>query len=762
MAIRNYSELSSYDFECLVRDLLQADWGVRLETFAPGPDAGVDIRLLGSRSDKRVNVQCKHSPNGSWGSLVSSLRKEATRNHERDLREYWLVTSASLTARAKSAASALFSAQDLVDHHVLGREDLDNMLTLHPTVEQANYKLYLSSVAVIQRILRNEAFVRQQALSERIMARRRLYVQNDGFYDAMKLLKEHRLCVISGEPGVGKTTLADMLVLDLVSRGYEPIAVEDDIADVDRLWKSDSKQVFLYDDFLGQNTLEQKLRSGEDTRIPNVIQRLAASKNHYLILTTREYILRAAQATYATLSSPDFTMSKYTLDLGSYTRFQRGHILYNHVYFSELPRAAGRSLARNQAFRAIVEHKNFNPRLIDSLVAAAVREGGRTAGKGFAKYAAQTLEDPSSLWLHILDRQLPPLARDISIAMAALPERSPAEVVRVAVSALLEARGQPLSDREFADAMRVLEGVFVDVNRDDSGVSEVAFRNPGVRDFVTDYVLRDQGLLRELVASVRSPEQVERITSWVNGKSGPPARGKSSEETIAVARSIVKDAATSLIVAVFGDSIAPSSAMSSWRRRDARAVDRAVEVLLGFLGPDIAKSNETALADQLIAHWMSDQVELELGYASRVLTLLARFKVTKWRSLGEILVSRVGGYGDDATTLATKIEIAEVIDADPQSLVEELVAYAEDQLDSLSQLDPSSIRTTVEELETALDRVDLLGEFEDQIQGGYEYASRFDNQDEEDDREYRGSNYSWSSRGPSGDEELQMLFESFE
>ena len=35
---------SPHDFEVLTRDLLQAEWGVALESFKTGRDVGVDLR----------------------------------------------------------------------------------------------------------------------------------------------------------------------------------------------------------------------------------------------------------------------------------------------------------------------------------------------------------------------------------------------------------------------------------------------------------------------------------------------------------------------------------------------------------------------------------------------------------------------------------------------------------------------------------------------------------------------------------------------
>ena len=55
----NFNLLSSQDFEELVRDLLQAEWNVRLEAFKAGRDSGIDLRYAAADGGATV-IQCKH------------------------------------------------------------------------------------------------------------------------------------------------------------------------------------------------------------------------------------------------------------------------------------------------------------------------------------------------------------------------------------------------------------------------------------------------------------------------------------------------------------------------------------------------------------------------------------------------------------------------------------------------------------------------------------------------------------------------------
>jgi HJR/Mrr/RecB family endonuclease len=71
----DFKQLSPYDFENLSRDLLQADEGLRLESFKTGRDGGIDFRF--AHGSSKSIVQCKHYATTAFAGLLRELRKEA-------------------------------------------------------------------------------------------------------------------------------------------------------------------------------------------------------------------------------------------------------------------------------------------------------------------------------------------------------------------------------------------------------------------------------------------------------------------------------------------------------------------------------------------------------------------------------------------------------------------------------------------------------------------------------------------------------------
>ena len=54
------------------------------------------------------------------------------------------------------------------------------------------------------------------------------------------------MVVISGEPGIGKTTLAEMLLFAHLEQGFAPVVVEGGIEEAKRLFDRSQKQIFYF------------------------------------------------------------------------------------------------------------------------------------------------------------------------------------------------------------------------------------------------------------------------------------------------------------------------------------------------------------------------------------------------------------------------------------------------------------------------------------------------------------------------------------
>ena len=227
--MQNFERLSHYDFELLVADLLSAEWNVRVESFPPGPDGGVDLRVLGPAGpplDLAVGhelvVQCKHQPNGVLADLRSALRAEAARPIIDEAARYVLATSARLTRKNKQEVAALFGHR-IAERDVLARQDLTDLLGNHPDVARRNIKLWLTDLMVAQALLNQVEHLRSESFKEEILRLQATFVETDVLRHARQTLDQFGVCILAGHPGVGKTVTASILLLLYMADGWRPV-----------------------------------------------------------------------------------------------------------------------------------------------------------------------------------------------------------------------------------------------------------------------------------------------------------------------------------------------------------------------------------------------------------------------------------------------------------------------------------------------------------------------------------------------------------
>lgn len=362
----NFETLSGNEFEILARDLLQEELNIMLESFKSGRDNGIDLRYAPSK-DNSLIVQCKHYAGSGVTKLISDLKNhEVPKVARLSPRRYIIVTSIGLSPYNKDEIAHLFSPFTLPSD-IYGRDDLNNLLARNPKIELNHYKLWLSSTAVLDALIKSATINRTRLDLERIYGKVKYYVQNESFIRAKAILNEQHYCIISGIPGIGKTTLAEALFIDRISQGFEPVRIYRSIDEGFEMLKQGTPQVFYFDDFLGTTAFdENSLERNEDKQLLSFLQAIHnSSGTKKLILTSRDYILKQAKLSFESVRATDLKPYLCVIDLQNYTRFNRAEILYNHLYFSDLSTKHIDDLIRDKQYLGIIDHPNYSPRVIE-------------------------------------------------------------------------------------------------------------------------------------------------------------------------------------------------------------------------------------------------------------------------------------------------------------------------------------------------------------------------------------------------------------
>ncbi|MGG3728747.1 restriction endonuclease [Bacillus wiedmannii] len=498
----DFLNLSPIEFEDFTRDILQEHLSIYLESFKQGRDNGIDLRYTCDKQGTHI-IQCKRYTD--FKILMSSLKKEVPKVKKLNPDKYTIVTSVGLSPDYKAEIKNLFEPYIKNTSDIYGQDDLNNLLGKYPEIEKKNYKLWLSSVNVFEKILHNNVVNRSDLLKENILDNIKVFVQNEGFNRAVQQLNEHNFVIISGNPGVGKTTLAKILVYELMVKDFEVIEISPDIEDGFKFSDSKNKQVFYYDDFLGRNFLEQATTKNEDKRLYNFIELVKKSKDKKLIMTTREYILNQAKQKFDLLDSEEIDMGKFVIDLTSYNKLVKAEILYNHLFFSDLPREYISCLMKDRNYKKIIEHPNYNPRVIESMTFKLNKK--LILSQDYYQEFIGNLDNPGKIWKHTFENQITDLARCILYILLITREGVTEQVLIKSLNNLI--KEEPLiyastfNRSTFHKALKELENTFIKISKHYNGEQRIiSFQNPSVKDFLLNYIRDDKELIKSILNSI--------------------------------------------------------------------------------------------------------------------------------------------------------------------------------------------------------------------------------------------------------------------
>lgn len=560
--MRRYDAFSPYDFEIFVADLLGADLGVRFETFARGPDRGIDLRYVSKGTRRPHVVQCKHYARSSFSTLLVAAKREAKQLEKLKPKPstYRFVTSRELTEGNKARLMSVLDPWVTREQDVLGANDLETLLDQHPEVERRQVKLWLTGGTQLAALLRAGAIQRSQTLLEEIQSAMPRYVQSRVFSEARERFREQRVLVIAGIPGIGKTTLARMLLADAVVDGYEPIEVSSDIEEGWAALDDGVKQVFLYDDFLGRTALSERFAKNEDRRLIDFMRRATRSPSSLFILTTREYILKQATELYERLSLEGLDSDRFLLELPNYTSLDRARIFANHVFHSpRLDKPFRRALLVERGYEQIIHHPNYNPRTIELITGLAKRWDDTVAPDNYVEYALRTLERPTLIWKAAFEQELDDHGRALVLALVSLPRDISLGHLESAYVALCRERGLSLGNRAFERTLASLDDSLIQTFQDKNGGPTgrgivVTPYDPSVIDFVVGFLRHSFEDVLELARACIFFEQA----SWLRART-TKVDTPLSEEVLCAIRDALRRTYTATAISPVTVSVGPNS-----------------------------------------------------------------------------------------------------------------------------------------------------------------------------------------------------------
>lgn len=513
MAGYDFSALSPHEFEELTRDLLQIKYGVPFQVFTEGPDEGIDLRHSSDLNGQWI-IQCKHFAKSRYSSLKSHFRKEIRKIQKLKPKRYILVTSLGLSPKNVDDLFNLLHPYCISKHDIMGKDDLNGILRDNPEIEKSHFKLWITSEPVLSRVLHNDVILQSAVTEDEIRKRLGLYVYTDMFRNAKNKLESDRVCIISGDPGVGKTTLAEMLLVDHLVDQWQLVTINQNITEALRVLREDpkAKQIFYYDDFLGQIKSGAKLAKNEDRTLLQLMKSISSSKTKRFILTTREFILAQAKVEHEQLARSNIDIYQFVIECTDYNEEAKARILANHLYYFGVPQRYIAAIIKNERYREIINHQNYNPRIIE-LMTNTFNFTTCTPSRYPDEFISK-LNNPSEIWLNAYNH-LSDAARHLLLSLVSCGDAVYLKDLKRVFESFWGLRsniyGLQRSPDDYLRALKELEGNFFLIH--EAGEERVVeIHNPSVLDFMEGFLRKEPDTIGHMVESAISFDQIMCLT----------------------------------------------------------------------------------------------------------------------------------------------------------------------------------------------------------------------------------------------------------
>lgn len=483
----NYSNLNDLDFEYLCRDIMSRKLGTNLRRFGPGKDGGID--LTDDTVSKNIVVQVKHYQDSDTSKLIRALKAELPKVQNLNPKEYYICCSRKLTPKQTRELRFHFGHYMQSDENIITLLEIDEFLTNpeNKDILEKHFKLWLESTGILKDALTNRLFVDSEVLLADIHEDEKVFVRTEIFNEALDCLEQNRTLCLIGNPGVGNSITSKILVLYYAAKGYK-VRYTTDVADITTLKhalsaNSKSKEIILLDDCFGQAYFE--MQSSQCGELTSLIKFVKSRKNKLLILNSRITIFKEAQKRSLKLRQCEENdqLNIFVLDLNKMTTLDRAKILYNHLTLKGMPQDYLDEIKIGRRYRHIIEHANFNPRIIEFVTAK--RRYQNVAPENYFSYLCKQLENPSAIWNDEYEHNLLPEDRILLQTIYSLSRTTVGlDLVRQCFN--LRIQDYPQIDKTIECFTRSLDHLldgFVVIG-DYNGSKHISMTNPSINDFL--------------------------------------------------------------------------------------------------------------------------------------------------------------------------------------------------------------------------------------------------------------------------------------
>lgn len=516
--------LDSFEFEKICSDIIKIKTGFTFKYFKKGKDGGIDCEY--NDVDGKIIVQCKIRNN--FSALKSAMIEEKKKiDKQKNVKEYYLLTSYELNPQQTETIFNIFKDEYMNNiSNIISGNDIESLLD-EPGNKNILLKypsLWLCNSSIIEYINSRDVLIDSQYLIEQIKESDKYYVSNKYYELCLDKLSNNNCLLIDGLPGVGKSTISYKVMLFLMQKymnnNIKVIYSSD--SDYRALKKSislDSNEyeVIFIDDILGKVCLE--ISNQDANGLIPLIQYIKSHKNKWLIMNTRMAILNSLYEESDKFKTEFEKLKIERVTINEYDRIEKARILFKRLK-NDLTQDYIKELIKDKRYLNIINHKNFNPRLIEIITSSSFVEQRKPAD--YYDSVISLLNNPSDLWKedyrHVLQDEDKIIIETIfSLSSNSVKQTNVEEIFwDVIKNAGIEEKGNNL----FLDSMKRITAAYIvkEYRKDEIYLRLI---NNSLRDYFYNMKESSPIYIKRLLKNSRYADQLVYLCNWDLKKTSP-------------------------------------------------------------------------------------------------------------------------------------------------------------------------------------------------------------------------------------------------
>ncbi len=513
----NFFALSDGEFEELSRDILSRELGQEMRIFGKGADQGIDIA---DRKDGRTIIaQCKNYINTPIPKMMSALEKEKDKVEKLNPNEYYLFINKDISPQKIKTIYELFQEWMPSKENIYTRSDCDAFISKSENQDIAQKYPHLLNLNSLHNLINSSTIIDNQDLLISSNNLSTLFVPTRQYQQAMALLENNQVVLISGAPGTGKTISSKMLAAQFVcyNRYLLRYSNGEDLYQIKSMLSPDpeQKEFIFIDDVFGQHYHE--MNNSKENLLKQIIRHVNNSPNKRMLINTRMTILQEARQRFNFADGSSDGKEPFSIvDMNQITLLEKAEIFVNHLKCRDVPRNYIDSVKANHIYRSIVRHANYTPRIIDRCTQEKyVRE---IKPNEYATHILHTLNHANEIWDDEFKHRLNEPDRILLYTLYSLTNHDVSEnALRKAVNARLNPSAMFCESINVNDILqRLNESMIAITYKNDTRM--VGAINPSVNDFLRSYLRQTPEERDRIIEHATFMEQIERISTCTDDK----------------------------------------------------------------------------------------------------------------------------------------------------------------------------------------------------------------------------------------------------